>query len=142
MAIIVIAKKYPLDVISCDRIKNSYNDILPSNTSYSNEQKKYVYFLFQEMIKEGIIKKGGYGSEIIEEMLFINEELKRKKDITNLDEKYLKIVNDFTVFAKEKEFEEKLWKNKNDILSDFIYYEWNALCKDVCIFLIKFFFYV
>lgn len=69
--ILTIAKKHPVIVINNDKIKNSYYNILPSNHFYSEESKKYIYILLKEMIKEGIIKKRGHGSEIIVEIIFI-----------------------------------------------------------------------
>lgn len=67
---IITAKKYPYSVIDNIYIEYSYEDILPSNKGYSDEDEKYVYKLFKEMINEGIIRKEE-GSEIIEKILFI-----------------------------------------------------------------------
>lgn len=68
-AILTIANKYPVDVINSDSIKSSFYNVLHSNNHYSEENIKYIYILLKEMVKEGIIKKGGDGSEIIEELL-------------------------------------------------------------------------
>lgn len=88
------------------------------------------------MMNEGVIKKGGDGSEIIEEIMFIMREMEKKKDIFEIEEDLMKEANDFVKIGKEKGFEEKLWKNKNVIISSFIFFEWRELCKEEVWFII------
>lgn len=89
------------------------------------------------MLKENIIKKGEYGSEVMEEVLYIVEMINKKKDIINLDEDVINIVNNFITIAKEKGFEGKVLKNKNRIIGEDIYIDWIELCKEVCIISFK-----
>lgn len=130
-AIITIAKKCPSDIMDCYSIKNSYKCILPSLSNYSCEEKKIVLILFKEMIKEGLINKGE-GLELVEEMIFIIEEMERKKNIINLEEELLNEYQNFVRFAREKGFEGKLFKNKNEILASFLFTDWKVLCEEVC----------
>lgn len=129
-AIIIIGKRYTSDIMNNDDIKESYCSILPSNDRYSYEQKESIIILFKEMMKEGVIKKGGNGSEIIEEMLFILKEMEKKKDIIMIEEEMMKEADDFVLIAKEKGFKENLYKNKNNIIGEVILIDWKELCYE------------
>lgn len=104
--------------------------MLPSNKNYSDEDKKFIYILFKEILREGVIKKGEHGSEIIEEILLIGEMTNRKKDIINMKENVMNYINDLIRIAKEKGFEGENVKNKNKIILDFIFFEWKHVCKE------------
>lgn len=106
--------------MSESKLKNSYLCILPSDERYSFEEKKIIIKLFKEIVKEGIIKKGESGSEIIDEIIFVIEEMEKRKDVINLKEELKNENKEFVCFAKEKGFEGKLLENKNRIISDFI----------------------
>lgn len=124
-----------------DYIKNSYKDILPSCNKYSYEKKKNIIILFKEILKEGIVKKGDYGSDIIEEMIHIIEKIVKKKNILNIKEDIVNEYKDFVIIAKEKGFEGKLYNNKYEILAEDIYLDWIALFKEVYILLLNFYNY-
>lgn len=128
--ITVISKKYTSDVINCDCIKNSYKDILPSYPSFPKENRKYIIFMFKEMVKEGILKKGEEGTEIIEEILFIAQMMKENKSKFNIkEEDYINTINDYIITAKENGFVEKVTKNKNEILIENTYFDWKVIVK-------------
>lgn len=132
--IVTITKKYSSDVINTDVIKDSYKMIIPSNKVYTDEKKMIVFILIKEMIKKGAIKKGEYGSEIVEEILFIGEMINKKKSIIKIKKELLNEIDEFILIANENGFEKKLWKNKNEILAEDIYTDWMILCKNnVCI---------
>lgn len=84
-------------------------------------------------MKEETIKHGEYGSRIIEELMFIEDKLEKRKNIFDIN-KYLNDEGiDFVRIAKEKGFKKKPWKNKNEITTDFLFIDWKELCKDkVC----------
>lgn len=87
-------------------------------------------------MKEEIIKKVEDGSEMIEEILFISEMIK-KKYMIKMKGDVINIINSFINTGKDKGFEGKLYKNKNDILSEEIYINWIELFnKDVCIIIL------
>lgn len=138
-AIVSIGKKCPSDIMNCDKIKYSYKDILPSNNYYSHKKKKNIFILFKEIVKEGIFKKGDYGSNIIEEILFIGEEMERRKEQCKINQDLVNEAINFVRISKEKGFEEVNDENINEIKFDFVCYEWKELCKkEVCIiFFIK-----
>lgn len=138
-AIITIGKKYPTDLLANSFINNDYEHILPSNTSYSYEEKKYIFIFYKEMVKEGIIKKGEYKSDIIETMMFIEEELENKKDLLKLEEDFLNEAKDFVKVAKEKGFEKDPKEKKNKIIVEFLFAEWKELCKEVFIVIFNLF---
>lgn len=139
--IVTIAKKYTYDVMNDDYIKNSYKDILPSCNKYNYEKKKIIIILFKEILKEGIIKKGDYGTDIIEELMYIIEEIVKKKNILNLKEDIVNEGKEFVIIAKEKGFEGKLYDNKYEILAEDIYLDWIALFEEVYILLLNFYNY-
>lgn len=138
--LIIIIKKYPLDLLNNNKVKDIYKDLLSSKNEYSYEQKENVFILFKELIKEEIIKKKELGSEIIERIMFAVEEMKKKKDGMMMKEEFINEANDFIKIAKEKGFEEDYLKNKNVIIIDYIFYEWKELLKDVFIIIIIYFF--
>lgn len=84
------------------------------------------------MLKEDIIKKEESGSEEIADMIFIGGEMKKKRNILNISEDLINVVNEFIRIAKEKGFEENSCKNKDRILADFIFVDWKELCLGVC----------
>lgn len=90
----------------------------------------YICIYFKELIKVWIIKKGGEGLEKIEEMIFIGEMIKKKKDIIIVKKESLNEINDFIIIATEKGFEEKLWKNKNEVIPEVINTHWLELYKE------------
>lgn len=120
----LITKKYAYEIMSCDCIKDSYKDILPSNNILFNQHKKYSYSLFKDMIKEGIKKKEEYGMERIEEILIVAEIINKKKDIINIEGSIISFVNDFIKIAKEKGFEIILDMNNNNMFAEYIYSKW------------------
>lgn len=132
-AILTISKKYTSDTFDNISIKNSYENFLPSNSDVYLEYKKNILLLLNKMMEEGIIKKGGLGSDIIEEIMFIMENTEKKKEMTSTKEDFKNEINNFMRIANEKGFEGKLWKNKNIILADFIFVDWMKLFKKVCI---------
>lgn len=113
-------------------IKYGYKDILLSNNEYSYKQKMSIFILFKEMLKEGVIKKGGSGSEIIEEISIIGEEMKRIRDIFFITEDLFNTIDDFNSLVKEKGFKEKNLEDKNKIITDYVYKGWKEICKEVC----------
>lgn len=117
-----------------DIVKGSYENIISLNNDYSSQKKKSIFKLFNGMVKEGIIRKEGLGSELVEEMLFIGEEMERNKDFFNVSEDLIEVANDFVKFAKEKDFGEENFEKKSILISYFIFNEWRVLCKEeVCI---------
>lgn len=129
-----------MDLLNKNRVKDIYKDLLSSENEYSYEQKKKVFILFKELIKEDIIKKKELGSEIIERIMFAEEEMKKKKDKILMKEEFINEANDFIEIAKEKGFEEDYLKNRNIITIDYILCEWKELLRDVFIIVIIYFF--
>lgn len=130
--IVAIAKNHFSDVMNNLNIKYGYKDVLLSNNEYSYKQKKSIFILFKEMLKEGVIKKEESGSEIIEEISIIGEEMKRIRDIFFITEDLLNTIDDFNSLVKEKGFKEKSLEDKNKIITDYVYRGLKEICKEVC----------
>lgn len=111
-------------------IRTNNTSVLPSDLSNNNKQKVIIFCLFKEMIKEGAAKKGGPGSELIEEMMVIGEEMVKKSNIINIDNNLIKAINEFVKIAKENGFKEDD-KYKKIIITDIIVYKWLEFCEEV-----------
>lgn len=107
----------------------NYYSILSSEIFFSCDKKSSIFHLFEEIVKEGIIKNGEDGSEIVEEMIFIGEEMNKKKDVINITKELINKVNIFIKISKEKGFEVKPLKNKNEKIACFIFNDWKKICK-------------
>lgn len=138
-AITTIGKKYPAELLAHSFINQDYEHILPSNSLYSYEEKKYTFAFYKEMVKEGIIKKGECKSDIIEKMMFIEEEFENKKDLLKLEEDFLNEAKDFVKVAKEKGFEKDSKEEKHKVIIEFLFAEWKELCKEVSIIIFDLF---
>lgn len=125
-------------MLNHEKIKELYSKVLPSNNECSSEKKKNIFIVFKKMVKEGFIKKGEPLSEIVEELMFIGEEMKRKKDIIHAKEELMNEVNDFVKVTKEKGFKEENTKNKDLIVADFFLFIWKDICKEKVYFLFIF----
>lgn len=139
--IVIFAKKCLSFVMNYYRIKSSYFYLLPSSKDYCDSKKKTIYSFFKEMVNKEAIKKGEFGTEIIERMIFLGELMKKKKDIINFDEDLLNEVDDFVKIAKKKGLEEGNTKNTNKTVMDFALIEWRVFVKEVRIsiyFFLKF----
>lgn len=128
--ILIIAKNDPSTIVKNYFIKESPSKVLPWNDSFSFENKKSLLLLCKELIKEEIIKKGDSGSEIVEEMMIVGEEIEKEKDIINISEDFISVANEFVMNGKEKGFGEEYTENKNKIISDFLFEGWKELCKE------------
>lgn len=129
--IITIARKYPSEVFEKDRMRSSSFNIQFSREYYSDKETMNVILLFKEMIKEGVINKGGYGSEIIEEIFYFGEMIKNTYGIIlNKKEDIYNISDDFIEIAKEKGFGGAFFKEKYEILADFLITGWKEMCKE------------
>lgn len=133
--IVMIAKKCPSDLTVNNNIKDSYIDIFPSNNDYTDENRMFIYILYKEMVKEGVVKKGEYGVEIIKKILFIGKITNINEDITSIEKDIINIINDYLKNAKEEGFESEIWNDKNKITPENIFCKWKELCMEkVCIF--------
>lgn len=94
-----------------------------------------VFILFQELMKEGIMKNEKELINATEEMLYIAIELSKKTIIIEKNEDFVGIFDNFINIAKEKGFNGELHENKNEVLGSLLFLDWMEFCKDVYIFL-------
>lgn len=127
--LLILIKNDSSCLLNDELICYNYYNILSSEIFFTCDKKNTIFHLFEEIVKEGIIKKGENGSEIVEEMIFIGEEMNKKKDVVNLTKELINKVNIFTKISKEKGFEVKPLKNKNKKIASFIFNDWKKICK-------------
>lgn len=119
-------------MLSYEEIRNCNKNIIKSNDVYPITDKNSVILLFKEMLKEEIIKKGEIGSELIEEMMIIVEEMVESEKINGINAKYILTFKEFIEVAKEKGFTFNVLKYK-DIIKRIIVNLWRRSCKEnVC----------
>lgn len=131
LLLLLLIKKDSSIMMNNELICNNYNNILSSENYFSFDKKINIFIFFKEIIKEEIIKRGEFCSELIEEMIFLGEEIKKKKEIMNVKEELINEINDYLRIAKEKGFEGKIWENKNEKVVNYIFCEWKEICKEV-----------
>lgn len=94
----------------------------------------YVFILFKELVKEGIMNNKKESINATEEMLYIAIELSKKDLLIKENEELVGIFDDFIKIAKEKGFKGEFHENKNEILGTLLFVDWVEFCKDVYIF--------
>lgn len=137
-----ISKNDSSEIIKSKELINSVFVLYPSKIKNSYEKKRNIFILFKDMLKEGMIKienkkiKKEYEeedkslSDVIEKMMIIGEEIKKEKDILNVTEDMDDIINDFINMAKEKGFNEENVENKDEMILQFAFNEWEELCDE------------
>lgn len=94
--IVAIGKKFPIAVMYNVCILNCYNHIISSKNEYYHKDEKYIYMLFKEMIKEGILKKEDSGSRVIEQKKYIGDVINNKYEKISISS-CLKMITDLLV---------------------------------------------
>lgn len=93
-------------------------------------KKKIILLLFIEMIKEGVIKKGGVGSNIVEKIIFEGEVIKEFYGIIiNKREDEIKNISSFLNIQRKRDFQENILKKKMKQLEVFFLMDGKSLVK-------------
>lgn len=81
------------------------------------------------MIKEGILKKEGKGSKIIERIYFVVKETMKKKEIIKIEEDLIHSIKDFINTSKEKGLNKEYFDDNYYVIFNYLSDEWKKLLE-------------
>lgn len=127
-------KRHLLEVLNKSySLMQSYEYLLLSHEEY-NFERIMILRLFKEIIREEAIKKGGNGSNIIEELLLLCSETNLKSGILTLSKEYVEEIKEFIELAKEKGFNTNSVDCRSGIYAECLYIAWrDFIVKKVCV---------